>query len=131
MVTLQYRLLIKILFIIFIFSLSACSPLTIKGKDGSIKYIILGFGVVTVPKNMNDIAITATKMNTLGMSISNQPGLKFSLGYSSGFFVTVPDHASDVRLEVNQKLDGTIILDTINAELNSSAKGVKNEHQNK
>ncbi len=102
--------------------LSACSPLAFKGKDNSIQYVILGFGVVTVPKPQNEVAIIAAKATTLGISISNQPGLRFSLGYTSGFFLTIPDHAKDVRLEVYERLGGPITVDTINAELETIPK---------
>jgi hypothetical protein len=96
--------------------------LEFKGKDNSIQYVILGFGVVTVPKSEDEIAITAAKATTLGISISNQPGLRFSLGYTSGFFLTIPDHAKDVRLEVYERLGGPITVDTINAELETMPK---------
>lgn len=114
---------IKISWLIFCaFMLNACSPLEFKGKDNSIQYVILGFGVVTVPKSEDEIAITAAKATTLGISISNQPGLRFSLGYTSGFFLTIPDHAKNVRLEVYERLGGPITVDTINAELETMPK---------
>ena len=115
--------------ILFALILSACSPLAFKGKDNSIQYVILGFGVVTVPKPQSEVAITAAKATTLGLSISNQPGLKFSLGYSSGFFLAIPDHAKDVRLEVYERLGGPITVDTISAELEKKPHKEKNNEQ--
>ena len=103
--------------------LNACSPMAFRGKDNSIQYVILGFGMVTVPKSEGEVAVTAAKATTLGLSISNQPGLRFSLGYTSGFFLAIPDHAKDVRLEVYERLRGAITVDTINAELEHTQKG--------
>lgn len=106
--------------------LGACSPLTFKNKGDSIHYVILGLGVVTIPKPESEIAVTAAKTNSFGIAISNQPGLKFSAGYSSGFFLTVPNNSKDVRLEVYERLGGEIIVDIMNAELDEVSQKGKN-----
>lgn len=109
--------------------LSACSPLAFKGKGDSIHYVVLGLGVVTIPKPESEIAVTAAKTNSFGIAISNQPGLKFSAGYSSGFFLAIPDHAKDVRVEVYEQLGEAIIVDTINAELEAIPIKEKNNEK--
>ncbi len=106
--------------------LSGCSPIKIIGNGESVHYLIIGIGVVTIPEARSEIAVTAAKTNNFGIAISNQPGLKFSAGYSSGFFLAVPDYAKDVRVEVHEQLGGAIIVDTTNAELGPvSQKGEK------
>ena len=106
--------------------LCACSPLAFKGKDGAVQYVILGFGIVSVPKTEREVAVSAAKSTIFGLGISNQLGLKFSLGYSSGFFLAVPDHAKDVRLEVYEQPGGSITIDTTKAELEKTPHEEKN-----
>jgi hypothetical protein len=100
--------------------LIGCAPIMIKGNDNTVHYVILGLGIVSIPGGENKIAVQAAKTNTLGMSFTNQPGTKFSLGYTSGFFVAIPDHAKDVRVEIYEFPGKPITLDAISAELKSN-----------
>lgn len=59
----------------------------------------------------------ATDMQALGLSISDRPGLKLGIGYSSSTVVTVADGAEDVRVEISKMPGGPIIIDTQSAIL--------------
>jgi len=90
--------------------------LPVAGKD-SIHYIVLGFGIVSVPKSDKATAVLATKTQALGMLVSDQPGSKISIGYSSGSVVVIPDGAEDVRVEISHKLWGPITITAPSATL--------------
>lgn len=78
---------------------SCCLSTTTETAD-SVKYIIIGFGIVTVPKNNRDNGILAVKTQSLGILVSDQPGAKFSAGYSSGTTVSIPHDADSAVVEV-------------------------------
>jgi hypothetical protein len=92
-------------FILSVVSLISCSALfgcvSIPGKNGTVHYLIVGFGVVSV----NDVvgsAVTATNAHVLGISFSDRPSAALAIGYSSSTVVTVADGAEDVRVEISQ-----------------------------
>jgi hypothetical protein len=58
-----------------------------------------------------------TLFTTLGLHISDQPGMKLGLGYSTSSTVAIPDHAEDVRVEISQRPGGAIIVDSPKAHL--------------
>jgi hypothetical protein len=89
----------------------------VNGKNETIHYVIIGFGIVTVPAPEKTAAVSVLKSQTLGAVISDQPGLKVGIGYSSGTVVLVPNGAEDVRVEVSQKFGGPLIIDTLAAKL--------------
>ncbi len=81
-------------------------------------YLIIGLGLVSV-KEANEQAIEATRIHTLGLSITDRPGLKFGLGYSSSETVMVMDGAENVVVEVSSLPGGPMVVDTKNATLRS------------
>lgn len=85
--------------------------------DDAVHYLILGVGLVTIPKPGTETAVLSTKTQTLGLNLSDQPGLKMGIGYSSSTVVAIPDGAEDVRVEVSQKPGGPIVVDTQTAKL--------------
>lgn len=99
---------------------SCCLSLPIQGDQSSIHYMVIGFGIISVPKPEQKTAVLATKMQSLGVSVSNQPGMKIGIGYTSGSLVAVPNGAEDVRVEVSQKLGGPLIVETQKAQLTNS-----------
>jgi len=102
--------------------LSACSIL-IPGRDGTKHYLVIGTGLVSVYEPPES-SIVITDVTALGISISDQPGLKFGVGYSSSFAVTVPDNAEDVRAEITRKFCGPIVVNIPSATLrNYSSQG--------
>jgi hypothetical protein len=94
----------------------------IEGKEGTKHYVIIGFGIVTVKKTEGETAAIATNSQALGINLSDQPGLKLGVGYSSSTVLTVPDGAlaDDVRLEVSKRPFGLLKVTTHSAKLKDS-----------
>lgn len=100
--------------------------LTIKGEDGTKHFIIIGFGIIRVNRPEGETAALVTDAQALGINVSDQPGLKFGVGYSSSTVLTVPDgiRAEDVRMEVSKRPFGSLKITTYSAELKElSEKG--------
>ncbi len=92
-------------------SFGCCWTLPVS-EDQSVHYVILGFGVVSVPKTEKKTAVFAAKSQALGIVLSDQPGAKLGIGYTSSSLVTIPDGAEDVRVEISQTPGGSV---TVNA----------------
>jgi hypothetical protein len=118
------------------FTAAGCAiPIQTEGKEPrTIHHVIIGFGIVTV-KQPNDISYLATSTQAVGMNISDSPGLKLGLGYSSSIGVTVSERAEDVRLEISQLPFEPFIVDTQSAILKRLKKqastGVRLEEDTK
>ena len=105
------------------------SVLTIKGKEGTKCFVIIGFGIVRVNRPEGETAAVVTDSQALGISVSDQPGLKLGVGYSSNTVLTVPDgaRAGDIRMEVSRRPFGSLEIITHSAKLKDfSAEGAKN-----
>lgn len=104
--------------------------LAIKGKEGTKHFIIIGFGIIRVNKLEGETAAIVTDSQALGINVSDQPGLKFGVGYSSSTVLTVPDatRAEDVRMEVSKRPFGSLKITTHSANLKDSSN--KGEEKN-
>lgn len=91
--------------------LSACSGIPIDA-GGTRHYLIIGFGVVSVPRSQPDQSVSVHKMQAVGLSLSDQPGLKLSIGYASGLVTVIPDHLDGAVVEVSQRPFGPIRVST-------------------
>ncbi len=96
--------------------LGCCLTLPVQGES-SIHYVVLGLGIVSIPKPDTQTAILATKTQTLGIVVSDQPGAKVGVGYNSGSVVTIPDGAKDVRVEISQNPGGSVTISSPSANL--------------
>lgn len=107
--------------------------ITVKGKEGTKHFIIIGFGIVRVKCPEKETAALVTDTQALGISVSDQPGLKFGLGYSSCTVTTVPDgmRADDVRIEVTRKPIGALKVTTHSAKLNDSSMNGGKDNEEK
>ncbi len=109
------------------------SVIPIEGKEGTKHFIIIGFGIVSVKRLEGETAAIATNSQALGINVSDQPGLKLGVGYSSSTVLTVPDgtRADDVRMEVSKRPFGLLKIVTHSAKLRDSSKkgGDKNNDQ--
>jgi hypothetical protein len=105
-------------FLIFHGVLSSC--VSIPGKGGTVHHLIIGFGIVSVNEPPSQ-AVIATDSHILGISISDQPGLKFAFGYSSSTVVSIPDGADDVRVEVSKVPGKPLIIDVPSAKFMKDA----------
>jgi hypothetical protein len=98
-------------------AIDCCVVIPTRREGGSIHYLVFGIGIVTVPKPEKQTAVLATKAQTLGINISDQPGLKLGFGYSSSTVVVIPDNAEDVRVEISQKPGGPLKVESPKAKL--------------
>lgn len=74
-------------------------------------YVVLGFGVVSVPKLPR--AVTVTKVQVLGGVLANDaPGVRVSAGLVHGMAVSIPVEA-DVQVEVSEKPFGPLKISTV------------------
>lgn len=106
-----------LLFIVLVpaLAVTACACITIPGRDGVDYHLIVGLGVVRT-KASDDGSVVATDARSLGVVVSDRPGLKLGVGYSSSTVVSVPDGAEDVRVEVSRRPWGPFVLEVPNPE---------------
>ena len=104
------------IFLVSILLFSGCSGLKVEGESGTVHHLILGIGIVSV-NDTKEKAMVVTNTTALGVTLSNQPGQKLGVGYSSSSVVSVPTNAKDVRAEISKTPFGPIIVDVANAEL--------------
>jgi hypothetical protein len=83
-----------------------CSGVPIRSGE-NVHYLIIGIGVVSVPDSAAP-QVRVDRLRALGLSLADHPGLRLSLGYTSGIVVAVPETAGDVRVEVSQRLFGPL-----------------------
>ena len=88
--------------------LCGCS-LCLPGKNGTTHHVIIGVGVVSVNESVSH-AVVITDTNALGVTLTDRPGLKLGVGYTSSFVMTVPDNAQDVRAEVSRSMFGPLLI---------------------
>lgn len=96
-----YIVLIIILFIVTGCSSSPCCISTKFENDSSINYVVIGFGIVSVPKPAVKSGAYATKTKSLGIMLSDQPGLKSSIGYATSSVIVVPENTNNTIIEAS------------------------------
>lgn len=79
---------------------TACCLTTAHETEGSIRYTVIGFGVISIPKPKEQEEIFAAKMKAVGLVVTNQPGLKVGLGYSSSSVISIPSNTDNAVVEV-------------------------------
>lgn len=79
--------------------LGSCT-LPLGKQAGKSYHLILGLGLVEVD-DQTPHAATVTTARSLGVAVSDRPGLKFSAGYSSSHCVSVPAGAPDVLIDAS------------------------------
>ena len=112
------RLLITV---IFITGTQGCSGIKYKDRNGSIHHLIIGLGVVSIPKNEGDAGVFASKTQVVGIHASDQPGFKFGAGYSTSSLVIIPESTENIIVEVVHKPLGSVTVDVnpyINGDFN-------------
>lgn len=97
-------------------TLACCLTLPVE-ENGSIHYLVIGLGMVSIPKPNADTAVLATKHQVLGVVVSDQPGAKMGVGYTSGSVVAIPHEAKDVRVEITNSPGGNISITSSSAVL--------------
>jgi hypothetical protein len=85
--------------------------------DGT-HFLVLGVGVISVDTRGAAPAAQVLRGQVLGLQLSNQPGLTFTLGYADGQTVLVPaEAADDVRLEAGRTTGGPAEVKVYSAKL--------------
>jgi hypothetical protein len=95
---------------------AGCSGIPIHASDGTTHYVIVGIGIVSVDNSKTNAAVV-TRADSVGLSISGQPGMKVGIGYASGCTVQVAEGAEDVRMEVSRRPGGPIVVEVDSARL--------------
>jgi hypothetical protein len=95
--------------------LASCT-ISVPGEGSTTHHLIIGIGVVSIDEP-KEKALLTTDVQALGISVSDRPGLKLGIGYSSATVVSVAENAEDVRVEVSKKAGGSLIVDTQSAIL--------------
>ena len=98
-------------------SMYCCMAVPLQQGQDSVHYLVVGVGILTVAKPETSTGVLAARLQALGFSVSDQPGLKLAIGYTSSMTVAVPDGAEDVRVEISQRPGGPLIIDTQRAVL--------------
>jgi hypothetical protein len=98
-------------------SMYCCMAVPLQQGQDSVHYLVVGVGILTVAKPETSTGVHAARLQALGVSVSDQPGLKLAIGYTSSMTVAVPDGAEDVRVEISQRPGGPLIIDTQRAVL--------------
>ena len=106
---------------VFYLSLGSCSPIGIQGEESS-HYLVLGFGVVSVPKGSEGEAAQVTKSQVLGIMVSDQPGIRLGIGYISGSTIAIHENARDVRIVVSDHPFGPVRIDVDSAILENDGE---------
>lgn len=101
---------------------TSCS-IPMQGKNGSVHHLIVGFGVVTTAKDDENAGVLAIKTQAIGLQLSDQPGIKFALGYSDCSVVLVPETTKNIVVEVSQP-----VLGPLTVEVNPIPKGGRNDY---
>lgn len=108
---------INILFIIISLLFFAGCSIPITNEAGTTYHLIIGLGIVTTNHNINTAA-TVTRSKTLGVSVSNQPGLLFGMGYSSSKTVSIKEGAENVLVEIEDNAMGDLSVTVGNMTIN-------------
>jgi hypothetical protein len=93
---------------------TACAgcALPLRAPSGTTYHLIVGIGLVAV-SDPEQTAAVVTQAQSLGVAISDRPGLKLGIGYASSTVTTVAEGAEDVRIEAADHPGGplTVIID--------------------
>lgn len=81
--------------------LTGCCGLPISGRDGTVHHLIIGIGVVSVPKPGEGTPVTAVRSHVLGIDLAGGPAAGFRAGYSFNADVFLPRDADNVCAEIS------------------------------
>jgi hypothetical protein len=93
---------------------SGCATYTTAG--GVTYHLIVGFGLVRT-KAADGAGVVVTDARSLGVVVSDRPGVKLGVGYASSTVVSVPPGATDVRVEVSRQPFGPFVVDAPSVEV--------------
>ena len=84
----------------------------IENNERKARFIILGFGIVSVEKPESTSQALVTDQTSIGLSAGSQPGLNFGIGYQNSTVTTVPANESDIYIDVSSRPFGKLEVST-------------------
>lgn len=66
-------------------------------RNGVVKHVIIGFGVVSVPKT-NQVALV-TRIQAVGLYAGTGVGPRCAIGYVNGITAQISDNATNILIE--------------------------------
>jgi hypothetical protein len=97
------------------FTAGGCS-LPLRDASGTTYHLIIGIGVVAVSDPAQTAAVV-TQAQSLGIAVSDRPGLVFGVGYASSTVTSVADGAEDVIIEAAEYPGGPLTITVDRARL--------------
>jgi hypothetical protein len=91
----------------------------VRSSSGTTYHLIVGVGVVAV-SDPDQSAAVVTQAQSVGVAITDRPGLKLGIGYASSTVTTVAEGAEDVRIEAAEYPGGPLTVTVDKAELGPS-----------
>lgn len=91
--------------------IGCCLTVDREGVGGAHHILILGIGVVSLPVPSRS-AVSAARVEAVGLTASTIPGLGVSLGYLSAQSVGVDEGAGDVTVIVERGASGALSVET-------------------
>jgi hypothetical protein len=96
---------------IALLSTSGCA-IPVQGAEGTRHYVVIGIGVVSVPSPPPETAVTAVKIQALGVVATSTPTARLIIGYTKGYQVEAAPHAQSVLLELSDSFAGPLKIRT-------------------
>src|SRR5262245_41162632 len=88
-------------------AISGCA-LPLPGADGTRHYIVVGIGVVSVPKPQPEVAVTAVKVQALGIVATAAPSARLVIGYIQSHQVEAAPNSASVLVELSDSFAGPL-----------------------
>lgn len=79
-------------------AMHGCAGIPFENEDGHVTYLILGIGAVSVPVPSHAPDVVVVRSRSFGAIATNQPALKFALGYSSELTTMVAKDSDGVAV---------------------------------
>ncbi|NOQ13846.1 MAG: hypothetical protein GQ583_05100 [Methyloprofundus sp.] len=98
----------RLFFILLSLSTTGCSGIIFTDKSDTIHHLIIGIGVVSIPKPKGTVDAIVSKSESIGIQFSNQPGLKFGIGYMESSIIEIPEQTENILIDVSQKSFGPL-----------------------
>lgn len=87
-------------------------------ENGTTNYLIVGVGVVSVASESNAKSVTAIRHKSIGLTVSNASNIRMAVGFDSGQMMRVDEGARDVRVELEERTDGKILMNVQSVDFN-------------
>ena len=96
---------------IAVLAMSGCA-IPVPGADGTRHYVVVGIGVLSIPKVATDAPVTAVKLQAVGLVATPAPGPRLVVGYTKSYQVEAAAHAKSMLLEMSDSFAGPLTIRT-------------------